>query len=129
VTADIIVPKDRIEGVIIAVGGFTDGWSLYTRGGKLKHCYNFFGVTQYYAASKGTLPEGRHQVRLEFEYAGGGPAKGGKVTLYVDGKPVADGQSIGPNLRSSRRTKPATSARSTAQRLRPTIASASSPGL
>jgi arylsulfatase len=91
VTADVVIPKDKVDGVIIAVGGITGGWSLYAKGGKLKHCYNFFGVNQFYAESKDTLPEGRHQVRVEFAYTGGGPAKGGKVSLYVDGKAVGDG--------------------------------------
>jgi hypothetical protein len=92
ITADIIVPKDGAEGVIIALGGITGGWSLYAKEGRLKHCYNFFGLNEYVVESKEKLPEGRHQVRLEFEYEGGGPAKGGTVTLYVDGKPVGDGK-------------------------------------
>ncbi|HKW09453.1 MAG TPA: arylsulfatase [Gemmatimonadaceae bacterium] len=92
VTADIVVPKEGADGVIIALGGITGGWSLYAKGGTLKHCYNFFGLEQYYAESKSTLPEGRHQVRLEFAYDGGGPAKGGELTLYVDGKPVGEGR-------------------------------------
>ncbi len=92
VTADIVVPKGDVDGVIIALGGLTGGWSLYTKAGTLKHCYNFFGLQQYYAESTSKLPEGRHQVRLEFEYDGGGPAKGGKVSLYIDGKPVGDGR-------------------------------------
>ena len=29
---------------------------------------------------------------MEFAYAGGGLAKGGQVTLYVDGQPVGTGQ-------------------------------------
>ena len=28
---------------------------------------------------------------MEFAYDGGGPAKGGTVTLYIDGQPVGDG--------------------------------------
>src|SRR5215831_905849 len=92
VTADVVIPKDKVEGVIVAVGGITGGWSLYAKGGKLKHCYNFFGLEQYYAESTDKLPEGRHQVRVEFDYAGGGPAKGGTISLYVDGKPVGDGK-------------------------------------
>jgi hypothetical protein len=30
-------------------------------------------------------------VRMEFAYAGGGLGKGGKVSLFVDGKPVGEG--------------------------------------
>ena len=34
------------------------------------------------------MPSGKHQVRMEFAYDGGGLAKGGAVTLYVDGNEV-----------------------------------------
>ena len=30
-------------------------------------------------------------MRMEFAYAGGGLGKGGKVTLYTDGRPVGEG--------------------------------------
>ena len=45
ITADVEVPASGAEGVIIAQGGNTNGWSLYAKGGKLKYCYNFFGIT------------------------------------------------------------------------------------
>src|SRR6185437_7063268 len=92
VTAEIIVPKGGAEGVIIAQGGNIGGWSLYVKGGKLKYCYNLGGVQQFYAESAGPIPEGPHQVRMEFAYAGGGLGKGGKATLYIDGKKVGEGE-------------------------------------
>jgi len=91
VTAEIEVPKSGAEGVIIAQGGNIGGWSLYAKGGKLKYCYNLLGVQYSYVEATSALPAGAHQVRMEFAYAGGGLGKGGKVTLYVDGKPVGDG--------------------------------------
>ncbi len=91
VTAEIVVPEKGAEGVIIAQGANIGGWSLYAKGGKLKYCYNVAGVNHYFAESAGPLPSGRHQVRMEFAYAGGGLGKGGKVTLYVDGKKVGEG--------------------------------------
>ena len=39
----------------------------------------------------------QHQVRMEFAYAGGGLGKGGKATLYIDGKKVGEGD-IGATL-------------------------------
>ena len=78
--------------MIIALGGIIGGWSLYAKKGSLKYCYNFFGMKQFFVESTSALPEGRHQVRVEFEYDGGGPAKGGNVTLYIDGKPVGNGR-------------------------------------
>jgi hypothetical protein len=60
--------------------------------GKLKHCYNFFGIKWFYAEGTQTIPPGRHQVRMEFKYDGGGLAKGGLVSLFVDGKKDGEGR-------------------------------------
>jgi Sulfatase len=91
ITAEIEVPNSGAEGVIIAQGANIGGWSLYTKGGKLKYCYNVAGVNHYYVEATSPLPVGEHQVRMEFAYAGGGLGKGGQVTLYVDGKKVGEG--------------------------------------
>jgi len=91
VTAEIVVPKEGAEGVIIAQGANIGGWSLYAKGGKLKYCYNVAGVQHFFAESAGPIPAGEHQVRMEFAYAGGGLGKGGKVTLFTDGKKVGEG--------------------------------------
>jgi arylsulfatase A-like enzyme len=93
VTAEVVIPTDKAaNGVIIAQGGAFGGWSLYTRQGRLKYAYNFFGVNLFTIEGDGSLPAGKHQVRMEFAYDGGGLAKGGTVTLYVDGQPVGDGR-------------------------------------
>ena len=81
-TAEIEVPESGANGVIVAMGGSVGGWSLYAQDGKLKHCYNFFGIENYFAESKQAIPAGKHQVRMEFKYDGGGLAKGGIVSLY-----------------------------------------------
>jgi arylsulfatase len=91
VTAEIEVPKSGAEGVIIAQGSNIGGWALYAKGGKLKYCYNLLGVQHFYVEATSVLPAGAHQVRMEFAYAGGGLGKGGKVSLFVDGKPVGEG--------------------------------------
>ena len=92
VTAEVEVPKSGANGVIIAQGGDTNGWSLYAKDGKLKHCYNFFGINLYFAEGKQPIPAGKHQVRMEFKYDGGGLAKGGTVSLFVDGKKDGEGR-------------------------------------
>src|SRR4029453_6399624 len=91
-TAEIEVPKSGADGVIIAMGGMTGGWRFYAKNGKLKHCYNFFGIHEYFAEGTTPIPEGKHQVRMEFTYDGGGTAKGGTVSLYVDGKKEGEGR-------------------------------------
>jgi arylsulfatase len=92
VTAEITVPTTGANGVIITQGGAVGGWTLYAKDGKLKYCYNFFGINHYFAESDTAIPAGKHQVRMEFAYDGGGLAKGGDVTLYFDGRPVGKGR-------------------------------------
>lgn len=90
VTAELDIPASGAEGVIIAQGGNIGGWALYAKGGKLKYCYNFLGIHYFYAESASSLLEGRHQIRMEFAYEGGGLGKGGTATLYVDGTKVGE---------------------------------------
>lgn len=92
VTAEIVVPEEGAEGVIISQGANIGGWSLYARAGKLKYCYNFGGFRNFFVESAQRLPAGRHQVRMEFDYDGGGLGRGGTATLYVDGKKVGSGK-------------------------------------
>jgi arylsulfatase len=92
VTAEIVVPEKGAEGVIIAQGANIGGWSFYAKDGKLKYCYNWGGLKHFIVGSEKAIPAGQHQVRMEFAYAGGGLGKGGKATLFVDGKQVGTGK-------------------------------------
>jgi arylsulfatase A-like enzyme len=92
VTAEIVVPETGAEGVILAQGGAFAGWSLYTKDGRPKYCYNLLGLQRFKIDGDATIPPGTHQVRMEFAYDGGGPAKGGAVTLYLDGDQVGEGR-------------------------------------
>jgi arylsulfatase len=91
-TAEIEVPESGGNGVIVAIGGSIGGWSLYAHEGKLKHCYNFFGIERFFAEGTQPIPAGKHQVRMEFTYDGGGLAKGGDVSLFVDGEKDGEGR-------------------------------------
>jgi arylsulfatase A-like enzyme len=92
VTAMIEVPSVGCQGVIIAQGGAFGGWSLYVNDGKPAYCYNLFGLQQFTTYGATDIPEGEHQVRMEFTYDGGGLAKGGTVDLFLDGDPVGQGR-------------------------------------
>jgi len=78
--------------VIIAQGGAFAGWSLYARGGKPIYCYNLLGLQRFKIAGSTPIPAGKHQVRMEFAYDGGGLGKGGTVVLYVDGEKQGEGR-------------------------------------
>lgn len=91
VTAEIVVGEGD-GGAIVAQGGAFGGWSLYLLEGRPVYCYNLLGLHRVKVAGPGPLAAGEHQVRMEFEYDGGGLGKGGRVDLYVDGKPVGEGR-------------------------------------
>jgi arylsulfatase len=92
VTAEIVVPEAGAEGVILAQGGAFAGWSLYAKGGRPTYCYNLLGLQRFKIEADAAIPPGTHQVRMEFAYDGGGLAKGGTVTLYLDGEQVGQGR-------------------------------------
>jgi arylsulfatase A-like enzyme len=92
VTAEVVVPEGGAEGVIFAQGGEFGGWSLYFTNGVPRYCYNLFGLQRFKIEGDSPISSGEHQVRMEFAYDGGGLAKGGTVTLYVDGNEVAEGR-------------------------------------
>ena len=92
VTAEIEVPDSGAKGVIVAQGGSMGGWALYSHEGKLKYFYNFLGMVHTAVTATSKLPAGKHQVRMEFTYDGGGIGKGATVALYGDGKKVGEGR-------------------------------------
>jgi len=91
-TAEVEVPSKGAEGVIIHQGGTFGGMSLYAKAGKAKFAYNFAGLQTFTTEASQPIPAGKHQVRMEFAYDGGGLAKGGNVSLYYDGKKVGEGR-------------------------------------
>jgi arylsulfatase len=87
VTAQLEIPDQGANGVIISQGGAFAGWSLYLAAGVPRYCYNFVGLQRFTIDGNTPVPAGKHQVRMEFTYDGGGLAKGG-----VDGNNVGDGR-------------------------------------
>ncbi|WP_242453772.1 arylsulfatase [Mycolicibacterium sp. P9-64] len=92
VTSEVDVPAEGAEGVIIAQGGRFGGWSLYAKDGRAKFHYNVLGIKSFDVEATEPVPSGTTQVRMEFEYDGGGMGKGGNVKLYYDGKEVGSGR-------------------------------------
>ncbi len=92
VTAEVDVPSDGASGVLIAQGGRFGGWSVHATGGRLTFTYNVLGINQYDVVADAPVPSGKHQLRMELAYDGGGLGKGGDVTLFHDGIPVGHGR-------------------------------------
>jgi arylsulfatase len=92
ITAEVDVPADGGNGTVIAQGGRFGGWSLYVKDGVPGYDYNFLGLQHTSIVANRKLAAGRSEVRLQFEYDGGGPAKGGNAMLFVNGEKVAEGR-------------------------------------
>jgi arylsulfatase A-like enzyme len=92
ITADVENAKSGANGVILAQGGRFGGWSLYAKAGKPVYVYNFLGLERFAVIAPQALPAGKSTVRLEFTYDGGGLAKGGLATIFVNDKKVAEGR-------------------------------------
>jgi arylsulfatase A-like enzyme len=89
ITAEIDVPASG-EGVIIAQAGRFGGWSLYMKGGRVHHVYNFGGLEWFTASSGEPLAAGRHTVRYEYTPDAPKPGAGGVSRLFVDDKPAGE---------------------------------------
>ena len=88
ITADVAL-ADGQEGVLLAQGGNTGGFTLYVKDERLHYVHNYVGNQEYHVTSSTTLPKGRSEFRLEFEPLGPPDIAHGKgvparVQLYVD---------------------------------------------
>ena len=92
ITADVEIPADGANGVVIAQAGRFGGWSLYLKDGKPTYCYNFLGLQEYKVAAPAALAAGKATIRMNFDYDGGGAGKGGMATILVNGENVASGR-------------------------------------
>ncbi len=106
ITATLNIPKGGANGVILSQGGRFGGWSLYMKEGKPEFTYNFLGLERFVISSPDALPEGSVSVKFDFVYDGDGLGKGGELTIYLDGKAVADGriERTQPNMFSADET-------------------------
>jgi arylsulfatase A-like enzyme len=91
-TAEIEVPDTGAEGPIVAQGGRFGGWGLYLKDSRAAFVYNVLGLQLFVTEADEPIPPGTHQLRMEFDYDGGGLAKGGDVRLYYDGEQVGEGR-------------------------------------
>jgi arylsulfatase A-like enzyme len=92
-TADVEIPAGTTaNGILIAQGGRFGGWALYVKDGEAAYDYNFLGMQRFTVASSSKLTPGKHTIKFDFTYDGGGPGKGGMGTLYIDDKKVGEGR-------------------------------------
>ena len=92
ISADLIVPAEGANGVIVAEADHLGGFSLWVDDGKLTHTYSMMGVFIFRQQATEPMPTGEVSVRMEFAADSARPATGGEVTLFVNDKPVGGGR-------------------------------------
>jgi arylsulfatase len=91
ISATIEVPHGGADGVLVAEGGVTGGYTLYIKEDKPVFEYNYFAHERYKVASSEMLAPGTAVIRVDFKYDGG-IGKGGTATLFINDKNVSQGR-------------------------------------
>ena len=100
ITADIDVPENGADGVIVTQGGRFGGYSLYLLKGKPVFTWNLLDLKRVKWEGPEALSPGKHKIVYDFRYDGlgfatlafnniSGIGRPGTGTLSIDGKVVA----------------------------------------
>jgi hypothetical protein len=95
ITAEIDIPKEGAEGMLLTQGGRFGGYGLYLLKGRPVFTYNFVDLERTRWEGKDALTPGKHTIVFDFTHDPKtkgviGPfGKGGLGVLKVDGKEVA----------------------------------------
>ena len=91
IAAEVTVPEEGADGVLIAQGGRFAGWALYVKDGRPVYCHNVAGARTWVRGEQ-VVPAGDHVVGLELTYDGGGVGKGADIVLTIDGAACGSGR-------------------------------------
>jgi hypothetical protein len=93
ITADVEIPAEGAEGVLVSFGGVDGGYALYMLHNNLQYVQNYVARDYLCVESSVPVPAGRHELRFEFEVSGppdfaNGKGTPGRGQLYIDGQLV-----------------------------------------
>jgi arylsulfatase len=90
IEASVEVPVRGASGMLVTQGGRFGGYGLYMQDSTPVFVYNRLGLDGVQMRSPERLSPGRHDVKLQFEYDGGGVGRGGVAKLIVDHRLVME---------------------------------------
>ena len=88
ITAYVEIPAGGADGVLLADGAESGGFSLFIKDGRPAYTYNYFQKTVSTVTAAAALKPGPAKITLALAYDGGGRGKGATATLSVDGAEV-----------------------------------------
>ena len=93
IEAELSVPAEGAEGVIVAEADEMGGFSLWVdENGLLHHSYSMMGVEHYKHVSTEPIPTGDVLVRMHFDADRQQPSAGGTVSLYANNTKIGEGR-------------------------------------
>ena len=93
IEAELSVPGEGAEGVIVAEADEMGGFSLWVdETGRLHQSYSMMGVAQYKQVSTEPIPTGDVTVRMQFDADTQERFAGGTVSLYANDQKIGDGR-------------------------------------
>ncbi|HSB39520.1 MAG TPA: arylsulfatase [Gaiellaceae bacterium] len=93
IEAELEVPEEGAEGVIVANADFIGGFALWVDEQRLlHHTYSLLGVEMYKQVSTEPLPAGEVSVKMLFEADEAKPGTGGNVSLWANGDRIGEGR-------------------------------------
>ena len=93
IEAELSVPDDGAEGVIVAEADEMGGFSLWVdEDGLLHHSYSLMGVERYEQVSTEPIPTGDVTVGMRFDTDRQERSAGGTVSLYANDEKIGEGR-------------------------------------
>ena len=93
IEAELSVPDEGAEGVIVAEGDEMGGFSLWVdEDGLLHHSYSTMGVERYEQVSTEPIPTGDVTVGMQFDADRQERRAGGTVSLYANDEMIGEGR-------------------------------------
>lgn len=97
ISADVNIPTQGAEGVLICHGGNSGGYTLFVKDGKLHYVHNYVSAEEFDIASTESIPTGKLTLRYEFEPTGKpdlahGKGTPGKARLFANETLIGQGE-------------------------------------
>jgi arylsulfatase A-like enzyme len=89
ITADAVVPEGGAEGVLLALGNLTGGFTFFVQHGRLAYVHNFVGKTWTRIDSAAPIAPGPRMLAFRFTRT---DANRGIAALLIDGEEVGVGE-------------------------------------
>ena len=96
ITAEVEIPKAGAEGVLLSHGGNSGGYTFFIKDKKLHYVHNYVGAEEFHVESRDAVPEGKLELRFEFEPTGKsdiakGKGTAGRAQFYINKKLAGQG--------------------------------------